>query len=523
MTTSEGRSRKDSAARVPPHSLQAEESLLGAALLSAAAAGVLATQTRPEDFYKPAHGHIAASLTRAYEQGWPADPVTVAADLEREGHLAEVGGPAVLISLQAGCPSTTNAERYALIVHDHATLRRLGSAASRIGDLSYDGGDAHEAVEAAHALLTDVAANNGQREYSTLTTADVGAILDGTLEPDEPTILRRNDGQALFYAGKVHVLQAEPTSYKGWIALAVCVEILAMGGSVAYYDWEDTARGVVRRLIQLGADPAAVRDRFRHVKPEGPMGSAELTEVRALMAEVNPDVVVFDSMAEGMTADSLKENDPDDCILWISKLPRMCARLGACSIIIDHVIKDKETRGRWGRGSGSKLGAIDGVAYTVDVLIPGDRHKAGKGKMTIAKDRESGVGAQRETAAVFYVEPKANGEVVRLRFERDTGGISAGDGFKPTILMARCSEMVETAMAPLTASTLKNLIGGKPDIVTQAIARLLAEGFLVEYKMGRRMFLRSVKPYAGDGTNVAPPPAEPDPTLMDDPYEDGDF
>lgn len=522
-TRGNGKGNPPTGARVPPHNLQAEESLLGAALMAAAALEVMATQTRPEDFYSPAHEILAEILTDAYEQGWRADPVTVWDEVVRRGLADSFGSAGDLISLQASTPAIGNAGRYAEIVHDHATLRRLIAAASEISARGYDAGDAHEAVEAAQALLGNVSANNGQREYSTLVSADVGAILDGSLQSDQPSLLMRNDGQALFYAGKVHVLQGEPTSYKGWIALAVCVDVLGVGGSVAYYDWEDTAKGIIRRLVQLGADPADIRARFHHIKPEGPMGERELKEVRNLMTGLNPDVVVFDSMAEGLAADGLKENDPDACILWMGKLPGMTAQLGACTILIDHVVKSKDERGRWGRGSGSKLAKVDGAAYTVDVLVPGDRNKSGKVRMSISKDRESGVGAQRAVAAIVHVEPKANGEVVRLRFERDTGEISKGDGWQPTILMAKCSLEVEQAANPLTASALKNLVhSDKPGLVTEAIARLLKDGYLKEVKVGRSTILRLVKPYSGDGTNVPPPPAEPDPTLLD-PYEDGEF
>ena len=110
-----------SGARVPPHNIQAEESLLGAMLLSrdAIVAGV-EVQLSADDFYKPAHGHIFDAITSLYAQGDPADPVTVAESLSRAGVLEAIGGPAILISLQAGTPSIGNAGRYARIVEEHS-------------------------------------------------------------------------------------------------------------------------------------------------------------------------------------------------------------------------------------------------------------------------------------------------------------------------------------------------------------------------------------------------------------------
>src|SRR4051812_16136558 len=98
-----------SAPRVPPHDERAEESLLGAALLTVDALEVLATRTQPGDFYRPNHQHIAAALAKAYENGWKPDPVTVAAQLDGDGVLEQVGGLGALISLQINTPSTSNA------------------------------------------------------------------------------------------------------------------------------------------------------------------------------------------------------------------------------------------------------------------------------------------------------------------------------------------------------------------------------------------------------------------------------
>src|SRR5206468_8187105 len=112
--------------RVPPHNLDAEESLLGAMLLSRDAI-VAATEVGvgADDFYKPAHGHVYDAITSLNGAGEPADPVTVADELRRAGLLDAIGGPAVLVSLQASTPATSNAGRYAKIIEEHSLLRRL--------------------------------------------------------------------------------------------------------------------------------------------------------------------------------------------------------------------------------------------------------------------------------------------------------------------------------------------------------------------------------------------------------------
>ncbi len=146
------------AGRVPPHNLEAEESLLGAMLLSRDAIVEAVQLCAAEDFYKPAHGHIYEAVTSLYGQGEPADPVTVADELRRAGLLEGVGGMAKLVSLQTKTPATSNANRYAAIVEEHALLRRLIGVAGEIAELGYEvPEDVGAAVDRAESLVFEVA------------------------------------------------------------------------------------------------------------------------------------------------------------------------------------------------------------------------------------------------------------------------------------------------------------------------------------------------------------------------------
>ncbi|HEX3425601.1 MAG TPA: replicative DNA helicase [Acidimicrobiales bacterium] len=146
------------AGRVPPHNLQAEESLLGAMLLSRDAIAAAVEVCSADDFYKPAHGHVFDAICSLYGHGEPADPVTVADELRRADLLDAIGGPATLISLQANTPATTNASRYARIVEEHALLRRLIGVAGEIAEMSYGvPEDVADAVDRAESLVFEVA------------------------------------------------------------------------------------------------------------------------------------------------------------------------------------------------------------------------------------------------------------------------------------------------------------------------------------------------------------------------------
>src|SRR4051812_27093583 len=115
----DARRQRNTSARIPPHDLAAEESLLGAMLLSANAIGAAAeVRLSAGDFYKPAHGHIYDAVETLYNRGEPADPITVADELHRAGLLEAIGGPPTLVALQTGTPAISNAARYAKIVEE---------------------------------------------------------------------------------------------------------------------------------------------------------------------------------------------------------------------------------------------------------------------------------------------------------------------------------------------------------------------------------------------------------------------
>ncbi len=145
-------------ARLLPHNLEAEESLLGAMLLSREAIASAAEFCSSADFYRPAHGHIFEAVLSLYAKGEPADPITVAEELNRAGLLEMVGGSGSLVGLQAGTPTTTNAAHYARIVEEHSLLRRLIGVAGEIAEMGYGlPDDITATIDRAEAMMFQVA------------------------------------------------------------------------------------------------------------------------------------------------------------------------------------------------------------------------------------------------------------------------------------------------------------------------------------------------------------------------------
>lgn len=172
------REPRGQAGRVPPNNLEAEESLLGAMMLSRTAIEDAIALVRSDDFYKPAHARVFEAITELHGIGSPADPVTIADALARADQLDYVGGRPALLNIQAGTPASANATHYARTVVRDASLRRLISAGLDIAEMGYDAGtDPVDAVVRAQELIS-----NAEMPVGGHASEDIGAFLSRRTE-----------------------------------------------------------------------------------------------------------------------------------------------------------------------------------------------------------------------------------------------------------------------------------------------------------------------------------------------------
>jgi replicative DNA helicase len=122
--------------QVPPSSIEAEESVLGAVLLSSDAANIALEKLHVEDFYRPVHQNIFEAIVSLFDANEPIDAVTVSEALRRSGTLDRVGGVGYLTQLLDSVPTASNVEHYAAIVEEHALRRRLMRAGGEVGSLA---------------------------------------------------------------------------------------------------------------------------------------------------------------------------------------------------------------------------------------------------------------------------------------------------------------------------------------------------------------------------------------------------
>lgn len=125
--------------RIPPHSVEAEQSVLGSMLMDRDAIAVASEVLRGDDFYRPDHKEIYEAMIQLYYKNEPVDLVTLKNKIEEKGMLDQVGGIQYLSDLAASVPMSVHIKQYVKIVEDKATLRRLIKAGENIASLCYSG------------------------------------------------------------------------------------------------------------------------------------------------------------------------------------------------------------------------------------------------------------------------------------------------------------------------------------------------------------------------------------------------
>ncbi|HKH29859.1 MAG TPA: replicative DNA helicase [Gaiellaceae bacterium] len=155
------------AAPIPPQNLDAEESVLGAMMLSPGAIGAVSEILNAGDFYRESHGKIYRAALALYARGEPVDAITLVDELEQRGELEDAGGRSRIHELAALVPASANAAHYARIVREMATLRGLIRAGSEISTLGWERvGEPADLVDRAEQIVFDLSQSRVSTEFS---------------------------------------------------------------------------------------------------------------------------------------------------------------------------------------------------------------------------------------------------------------------------------------------------------------------------------------------------------------------
>jgi len=246
-------------AHVPPQNEEAEDSVLGAMLISQAAISAVVEEVNSSDFYRQKNGTIYKAALELFARGEPVDAITLADFLDERGELEEVGGRVRIHELARAVPATSNAAHYARIVRDMATLRGLIDVGGRISTLGWDRpGETAELVDRAEQLIFELSQSRVTSEFSHIETllkesferitalyeagVDVTGVPSGFKDLDRLT--------SGFQPGNLIIIAARPSMGKSALGLCMAANLAVRHDTpVALFTLEMSKTEVTQRLM----------------------------------------------------------------------------------------------------------------------------------------------------------------------------------------------------------------------------------------------------------------------------------
>lgn len=155
--------------RIPPHSVESEQSILGSILLDKEAIITVTETIKPEDFYKEAHKIIYECMMKLNNKNEPIDLITLTEELKKQGHLEDVGGISYITSLSTIVPTTSNVKYYADIVKEKSVLRKLIKVSNDILNLGYDSSiKVEDILEKAEKQIFDISQEKSSEDFQAI-------------------------------------------------------------------------------------------------------------------------------------------------------------------------------------------------------------------------------------------------------------------------------------------------------------------------------------------------------------------
>ncbi len=315
--------------RLPPHNLDAEQSVLGALLIDRDAIIRIASYVKAADFYRAAHTYIYEGIISLYNRREPTDIVTLVDELRRTGQLDNSGGETYLVELIQAVPTSVHIEYYARIVERTATLRRLISAGTSIVDIGFDDSeDVESAIDRAERAIFEVAQGRTSRDFQSISEV-IEAYFDrlDTLQQQDGGIVGVPTGFADLdkltgglQKSDLIIIAARPAVGKSALGLGIAYNAAVRHQrTIALFVLEMSAEQIVQRILAMETGIDSHRLRMGHID------DGEWTSVTRAFGRLSEAQIFIDDSA------SLSIMDVR------SKSRRLHAERGIDLIIIDYL------------------------------------------------------------------------------------------------------------------------------------------------------------------------------------------
>ena len=321
--------------KVPPHSVEAEQSVLGGLLLENEALDKIADIITSSDFYRHDHRLIYEHISRLIEHSKPADIVTVAESLESSAQLAGVGGIAYLGALAQNTPSAANIRRYAEIVRERSVMRKLVEVGSGISESAFNpmGKDAAQLLDEAEAKIFEIAEGGQKASQGFL---DIKVLLPQVADRIDQLFQRDNPSDVTgipsgfsdldkmtsgLQPGDLVIVAGRPSMGKTAFSLNIAENVaLDTGLPVAVYSMEMAATQLAMRMI------GSVGRLDQHKMRTGRLEDEDWVRLTTALGKLN-DAALFIDESAGLNALEVRAR--------ARRLHRQCGKLGL--IVVDYL------------------------------------------------------------------------------------------------------------------------------------------------------------------------------------------
>ena len=278
------------------------------------------------------------------------------------------------------------------------------------------------------------------------------------------------------------------------MSLYLVRERLQAGEHVVYFDYDedDGGKSMAMRLRSLNLDPNLAAN-LHYFNPQGIGRDGEKWQVlRRMIRKYSPSLVIVDTMAPAMVELGLNETDNAEVGAWYRHAFRLISGVKPrpALVIIDHVTKSGEGRGRWARGAGDKLGRVH-AAFAVESTVPFSRTAPGQVNLVIAKDRGGEIGREGDTVALVKFNPSNGGQFLGISIEvpsqASLAELSAGVNAVKAEVRSRIRLQMQSDASQRwwLAKDLKKNAGAKAEVVNEVIEDMIRDGVLWEDLQGR--------------------------------------
>jgi hypothetical protein len=291
--------------------------------------------------------------------------------------------------------------------------------------------------------------------------------------PDDPPAPPTLGGFGIVYHGKRHVFSGPQESAKTLAAYAIGLETLRAipNRYIAIIDFEMGRRSARTRLRELGSTQDELA-RILYIEPEVPA----TTDRISLLIALQPQIVIIDAAAGAYALQGLDDNNRGDVERFTALYTTAFFQNGIATIVLDHVVKNTETRGKYAIGSERKTGGVD-VHLGFDTILPIKRGSTGLYKITTHKDRDGW--HERGRLADLHLTSHPDTHTITWEW-RQAEHDPEGHVQLPTTLMERVSHFLEAQDEPVTRNQIVLNVKGNAEFVRKAIDHLVGLKFVDE-------------------------------------------